>query len=74
MSNFENWKAAKAEYELYERAYMAAREVVIEAGRKRGEAWEALVQAAYKLTGDEKKQAADYEFGPAQSPADREGK
>jgi hypothetical protein len=64
MSNFDVWKATKAAHESAEREYLAARDATISAGNKRGEAWEALVQASRSLSADETKQAIEFEYGP----------
>lgn len=66
MSNLDAWKAAKEAFEDAEGEYCAARNIVIDAGSKRSEAWEALIRAAGALSDNERKQAAEYEFGPAQ--------
>ena len=65
MSNLDAWKTAKEAFEDAEGEYLAARNATIDAGNKRGHAWEALVQAASTLSDDERRQAAEYEFGPA---------
>lgn len=63
MSNFENWKTALTAFNDTEAEYCAAHNAVIDAGSKRSKAWDALCQAASMLSVDEKRQAAEYQFG-----------
>lgn len=65
MSNFEKWKTARAAFYATEDAYNAAHNSVIDAGEKRAAAWDALTIAARTLSPDERKQAAEFEFGSA---------
>lgn len=62
MSNLEHWKTALAAFGDTERDYNAAHNAVIEAGKKRRDAWDALFSAASKLSPEEKKLAAEYQF------------
>lgn len=64
-ANFEEWKAAREAYYKADGEYGAAREILLTLGNERSKAWEALVQAAYKLSDSEKKQAAEFEYGPS---------